>query len=156
MSVSSSRRDQTNLLYETFVTGRLDALGEHLHPRVEFVNPEDAVEPGTRIGPSAFIGAVRRLHDMFDYDGFELVDFVERVDGAVAVVRFLARGRGSDAPVDAQFAHLLSWEEDKVVRLEWFRSADDAIAALDAAQGTSRNSSASEKWNPGSRPPSIA
>jgi ketosteroid isomerase-like protein len=131
MSVSTSRRDQTQLLYEAFVSGGFERLEEHLHPRVEFVNPADAVEPGTRIGPGPFIGAVRRLHDMFDYDGFELVDFVERGGSAVAVVRFLARGRGSDAPVDATFAHLMKWDEGKLTRLEWFRSADEAIAALD-------------------------
>jgi ketosteroid isomerase-like protein len=130
MSVDISRRDQAELLYEAFVSGDLDGLGQHLHPRVEFVNPDDAVEPGTRIGPSAFIGAVRKLHDMFDYDGFELVGFTESGDGAVAVVRFLARGRGSNAPVDASFAHLLSWADEKLARLEWFRSADEALAAL--------------------------
>ena len=130
MSAPMSREDQAALLYEVFVSGDFDELEQHLHPRVEFVNPADAVEPGTRIGPGAFIGAVRRLHDMFDYDGFELAEFVERGNDAVAVVRFLARGRGSDAPVDARFAHLLSWDSDKLARLEWFRSADEAIEAL--------------------------
>ena len=130
MSVDTTRRDQVALLYEAFVTGDFDGLAEHLHPRAEFVNPADAVEPGTRIGQGPFIGAMSKLHDMFHYDGFELVDFVQRGDSAVVVVRFLARGRGSDAPVDARFAHLLSWADEKLARLEWFRSADDAIAAL--------------------------
>ena len=119
-------------VYQRFVSGRLDELRARLHPQVLFVNPDDAIEPGTRHGPTAFIHALERLHDLFEYEGAEIEGWAERGDRALATVRFTVRGRGSGAPLAEQLAHLLEFEGNRVARLEWFRDEAAGLAALDA------------------------
>ena len=130
METSTRRASAIQEFYDRFVTQDWDWLRERLHPDVEFINPLDAVEPGTRSGVDAFVRAVSKVHEIFDYDGAEVVELTGRGDRVVALVRFLVRGQGSDVPVDAQFAHLLSWDGDRLRRFEWFRDRDEAVAAL--------------------------
>lgn len=119
-------------LYERFALGRLDEIGHQLHPGVTFVNPGDAVEAGTLHGPAAFLGALKRLHDLFEYDGVEIERWAERGERALAIVRITARGKGSDVPVDERFAHLIEFDGDRLARLEWFRDESEGQAALEA------------------------
>ena len=130
MSETSGRKHRLAGLYEAFVTGDFEQVRKGLSSRVEYVNPADAVEPGTRIGPDAFVDALRRLHDMFDYDRYEIAELVERGDRTVSVVRFVVKGRSSDVPIDAEFTHLIAWDGPVLARLEWFRAPDEALAAL--------------------------
>ena len=130
MSGTSERRDRLDGLYSAFVTGNFDRVREGLSAQVEYVNPADAVEPGTRVGPDAFVAALRRLHEMFDYDGVEIVRLVEQGDCTVSVARFIAKGRSSDVHVDSVFTHLIVWDGSHLSRLEWFREPEEALAAL--------------------------
>ena len=125
------RRALIERIYGLFVLGRLGELRPLLHPEVEFVNPGDAVEPGTRRGPGEFIAALAGLHELFDYEGAELERWAERGDRSLAIVRFRARGKGSGAPLDERFAHLLEFDGDRVVRLEWFHKESAGQAAFD-------------------------
>ncbi len=113
-------RDLAERFYSDFVDGRFDTIAAHLDPEVEFVNPDDAIEAGTHRGPEPFLGALRRLHEFFDYDMAEIEEWSEQGAQAVAVVRFVGSGKGSGAPMDASFAHVLDFRGDRLVRLSWF------------------------------------
>jgi ketosteroid isomerase-like protein len=69
-------------------------------------------------------------HDLFVYDTAEIVGWSEHDARALAIVRFTGSGKGSGAPMDAQFAHLLDFRGDRIVRLRWFHDEDAGRAAL--------------------------
>lgn len=125
-----SRREHVEEIYAVFAAGRLDELTPRLDPAVEFINPEDAVETGTRRGSEALIAVLGQLHELFEYDSAEIVEWAERGDRALAIVRFRGRGRGSGAPMDQGFAHLLEFRGERVLRLRWFHAAEAGRAAL--------------------------
>jgi ketosteroid isomerase-like protein len=131
MSRPSSREEQVRQVYEAFLTCDFATLKAELHPDAEYVNPDDAVEPGTRVGAEEFLSAVQRLHEFFDYESLEILDLVERGDQAVAVVRFVTHGKESEVRLELDFGHLLTWRDGKISRLEWFRTGRDAIQALE-------------------------
>lgn len=126
------RRTLIEQLYERFAGGRLEEIRPQLHPDVVFVNPGDAIEPGIRRGPEEFIAALAGLHELFDYEGADLERWAARGDRALAVVRFRLRGKGSGAPLSEGFAHLLEFDGDRLVGLEWFRDEAAGRIAFDA------------------------
>jgi ketosteroid isomerase-like protein len=131
MSDTERRERDIRRLYDAFISGDFGAIEPDLHHEIEFINPDDAVETGTHVGRKAFVAILSRLHEHFDYDTVEINELVDRGDQTVAVVRFMAEGRGSGVPIDAEFAHLLGWEQDRLRKLEWFRARDDAVRALE-------------------------
>jgi ketosteroid isomerase-like protein len=133
MSRPTSREEQMRAVYQAFLERDFDAIVEHLHPDAEYVNPGDAVEPGTRSGAEEFIVALRRLHEFFDFEAIEVSEFVERGDQAAVVVRFVTHGKESAIRLELDFGHLLTWKDGKICRLEWFRTPKEAIRALDVA-----------------------
>src|SRR4051812_20676226 len=82
--------------------GQGDVLGPPevlLHPDIEYVNPAGAVEPGTRRGLAAFVGAVTRVAESWDYWRIEPEELLPLGDRVVAIVGYRARGRGSQLEV---------------------------------------------------------
>lgn len=110
--------------------GDVEAIVALAHPDVEFVNPETALEPGTRhgldglrIGMAAMLEAFEDLH--FDHE--RIVDQGECV---VATGTFRARGRASGMELaDAPFAVVVTQRDGKLVRYEWFNTPEEAFAA---------------------------
>jgi ketosteroid isomerase-like protein len=63
----------------------------------------------------------------------EAEDYVASGDRVVVLTRYTGRGRGSGAAVDTQGAHLWTFRDGKVVRLEIFSSRSKALAAAGLA-----------------------
>jgi hypothetical protein len=63
-----------------------------IDPEVEYVNPADAVEPGTRRGRKAFAG-IRDVYDDVRVEPEELID--AGGDEVVVIARITGKGRGS-------------------------------------------------------------
>ncbi len=106
---------------------------------VEFVNPESAIEPGTRHGYDGMIEGLQAIDEAFlDYvhEPERLLDAGD--DKVLAYVTFRARGRDSGALVDKSEQHVWTLHEGKIARFEWFH---DETAALRAA-GLQRDTSA--------------
>jgi uncharacterized protein len=116
-------------MYEV-LDGDLDALLRLVDPEVEFVNPEDAIDQGTRRGHEGMRAAFEGLSVAFEEYHHEPNDFIPVGDKIVVSVTFRARGRESGAELRHEEAHLLSVRDGLVVRFEWFR---DLPAALEAA-----------------------
>jgi ketosteroid isomerase-like protein len=95
-------------------------------PDVEYINPDYAVEPGTRRG-----------RDSFDEVGSSLADFkleIERVvdagpDEVVVCARYSAYGRGSGVPLGGEHGYVWTIRDGVAVRFRWFQSHDEALAA---------------------------
>ncbi len=100
-----------------------------LAPDVEFVNPADAIEPGTRRGIEDVMVAFDAV-SAFESATSELRQLFAAGDSVVAAVTFRARSRGSDVELAHEEAHTWTFRDGKVTRFEWGR---DLAAALEAA-----------------------
>jgi ketosteroid isomerase-like protein len=118
--------------YDAFAQRDLDTVRGFVTDDVEFRNPGYAIEDGVRTGVDAFLEVVVRLHDSFDYVDVK-PGMVER-HGDQLLVEFRARvrGRESGATVDDTQGHLWELRDGKVSGLSWFRTVEEARAALEA------------------------
>jgi ketosteroid isomerase-like protein len=105
------------------------ALTDHVDAEIEYVNPPEAVEPGTRRGFAEVAAALQSAAESFDSIRHEIRDLFDGGDVVVASVRFLARSRGSDAEVGQDEVHTWTFRDGKIVRFEWGRDLDAALAA---------------------------
>ena len=96
---------------------------------VEFVNPADAIEPGTRRGIDEVMVAFAAV-SAFESATSELRELFAAGDSVVAEVTFRARSRGSDIELTQQEAHTWTFREGKVTRFEWCRDLDAALEAV--------------------------
>ena len=96
---------------------------------VEYVNPPDAVEPGTRRGHAEVARAMRNSATSFDSTRNELRELFDHRETVVAAVRFHARGRGSESEIVQEEAHTWTLRDGRVARFEWGRDLRKAREA---------------------------
>lgn len=93
---------------------------------VEYINPDYAVEPGTRWGRESFAAVGDSLSDF----KLELERFVDAgPDEVVVCAHYTARGRGSGVPVGGEHGYVWTIRDGVAVRFRWFQSHDEALAA---------------------------
>ncbi len=110
--------------------GDLDAIVAMADPEVEFINPEHALEPGTRHGHDGLRVGLGAMLEVFEDLRFKPERVVENGDHVVAFGNFWARGRGSGMEVGpTTFAVLATLRDGKMVRYEWFNDGEDALRA---------------------------
>lgn len=91
---------------------------------VEYINPDYAVEPGTRYGRKSF-SVVRDT-----YEDFQLR--IERFIGAgddevVVLARYKASGPRSGVPVSGEHGYVWTIRNGQAVRFRWFQSHREAL-----------------------------
>jgi ketosteroid isomerase-like protein len=97
---------------------------------VEFVNPPEAIEPGTRRGKAEISRAFVRSQEGFEESRHELRQL--HGDGnpvVVADVAYIARSRGSAVELVQHEAHTWTFRDGKIVRFEWGRDLQTALEA---------------------------
>jgi ketosteroid isomerase-like protein len=109
-------------------TGLWAASGD-LDPGIQWVNPDNAIEPGTRIGVDAFEAAWSNVRDSFETVEFEPPDFLHCGDDVVVITIMRARGHGSGADVEHPQGHVWTIKEGKAVRMRWFHHHHLALEA---------------------------
>ena len=102
---------------------------ELMDPEVEYVNPPEAVEPGTRRGVSAFVDAIEKLLQSWEFWRAEIEEIRPIADQVAVVVSYRARGRGSGIDVEGQESALWTLSDGKVIRYQWFKGTEEALAA---------------------------
>jgi ketosteroid isomerase-like protein len=98
-------------------------------PDIEFVNPPEAVEPGTRRGIAEVAQALQSISQSFDSYRHELHELFDAGDAVVAWVSFCTRSGGSETEVIQQEAQTWTFRGGKIVRYEWGRDLDAALEA---------------------------
>jgi len=101
-----------------------------LDPKIEYVNPPDAMEPGTRHGLAAFARAVAKTLEGWETWRMELEDMRSQGNDVAVVVRYRARGRASGLEVEGRESALWTVRDGRVVRYAWFHRDDDASQAM--------------------------
>jgi ketosteroid isomerase-like protein len=106
------------------------ALEPRLHPEIEWVNPDDAIEPGTRRGLD---GMRLVLENLYDGAGAASTAEVEEIEGrgdrVLIVARPHVRGETSGAELAGPPVGLIFTIPDgRVLRIEWHYDVDEARA----------------------------
>jgi ketosteroid isomerase-like protein len=122
--------DAVRRLYRAFNERDTEAARELMGPDIEWVNPDDAIEPGTRHGYGEYQEALRSLRETFD----RMVIEVERIeasgDRVAAGLTIRARGRGSGLEATMRQGGLWTFREGRAVRYEWFGDPDRPFELL--------------------------
>jgi len=116
-------------IYSRWAPGSSPADSDLLHPDIEWVNPSNALEPGTRTGIEAFTAITDELHDTIGDFRMEVERCVDVGDRVVVIATM--RGYGSTSGVEIQRRHGSVWtiRDGKAVRFQWFHDPDEARAA---------------------------
>jgi ketosteroid isomerase-like protein len=103
---------------------------ELFHAEVEYVNPEGAVEPGTRHGLDGFHQAMEKVAEGWASWEMESDAYEAAGDRVAVTVRYRARGRSSGLEIEGRESALWTLSAGKVVRYEWFQEEAGALEAL--------------------------
>ena len=116
--------------YDAWGRNEFPGPAELMDPQIEYVNPPEAVEPGTRRGLAAFAKAVEKVYEGWETWEMQPEEFRAVGDDQVAVIlRYRARGRGSGVEVEGRESALWTLREGKVTRYAWFHGPGDALEA---------------------------
>ena len=117
-------------VYASWAPGSSPAESNLLHPDIEWVNPSDALEPGTRTGIEAFASITEALDDTIRDFRMDVERFIDAGDRVVVIATM--RGHGSASGVEIERRHGSVWtiRDGKVVRFHWFYEPDEALKAV--------------------------
>jgi ketosteroid isomerase-like protein len=92
---------------------------------MEYVNPPDAVESGTRVGRE-HIASVRDVYPDFHA---EPERFIDAGDEVVVIASVRARTARSDVELRWRQGFVWTIRDGKAVRFQWFNDPKEALAA---------------------------
>jgi ketosteroid isomerase-like protein len=104
-----------------------------LTEEAEWVNPHDAVEPGTRRGADSFLDAVASVFEGWEESVFDIERVIELGDEVVALGRLRTRGRTTGIESIVAHGEIWSFEGGKVARMRWFNTHAETLAAAGAS-----------------------
>jgi ketosteroid isomerase-like protein len=116
-------------LYDAWARGELPGPAGLLDPDVEYVNPDGAIEPGTRRGLAAFGTAIENLLEGWSTWEMEPEQYTPVADQVAVIVRYRAIARASGVEVEGRESALVTVRAGRIVRYQWFHGPDDALKA---------------------------
>ena len=121
--MAQSVRDIVHNLYSAFAAGDAAAALALLHPRVVWVEAENApyADRNPYIGPEAVAeGVFARL--VGEWEGFTVTPdrIIESGDTVLALGRYRAVHRTTGLPLDAQFAHVWTVRDGSIVAFQQY------------------------------------
>jgi uncharacterized protein len=127
--------------FEAFARGDLDAAFADYHPDVEWCTASD--EPDQEVYRG--IDGLRRFADVIAepwedrFDGTVSADeFIDRGDWVIVPWHGLLHGRGSGLGIEVKETYAVRLRDGKVVRVDEYRTKEEALEAVDREAGTSR------------------
>jgi uncharacterized protein len=117
-------------IYASWGPGSSPADSNLLHPDIEWVNPSDALEPGTRTGIEAFTSITDELDDTIRDFRMEVERYIDAGDRVVVIATM--RGYGGTSGIEIQRRHGSVWtiRECRAVRFQWFYEPNEALEAV--------------------------
>jgi ketosteroid isomerase-like protein len=101
---------------------------EHLTDDVEWVNPQDAVEGGSRHGPAGFNEAIGAIFEGWDESRFEVERVVGKGDDVIALGQLRTRS-GTDLELTRPHGQIWTFRDGRVARMRWFQSHAETLEA---------------------------
>jgi ketosteroid isomerase-like protein len=126
--MSEQNVDRLNLIFgQLFGARRVDP--ELLAEDVEWVNPPDAVEPGTRQGADSFNKAIANVFAAWDDVRFDTERVIDNGDEVVALGQLHGRVHGPGMEVDSPHGQIWTFRDGRVTRMEWFNTHRETLEA---------------------------
>jgi ketosteroid isomerase-like protein len=118
-------------IYEVFATRGPEAAGEYLDVNIEWLPPIDAPTAGTYRGIEQVKAQLADWTGQFSGYAWEPQDFISAPEGRVVVIG-QQHGRGVVSGVDVEegAVHVWTVREGKAIRLEMYRSREEALEAM--------------------------
>ena len=117
-------------LYDAWQRDGFGVVRELMDPEIEWVNPDYAVEPGTRRGYAGFEAAARALTSIYPDYQVSAVKFSVGGDRVAVTARVATRSAGVSVPIDAERGYVFDVREGKVTRFAWFNDPREALKAV--------------------------
>jgi ketosteroid isomerase-like protein len=95
----------------------------------EWVNPPEAVEPGTRQGADSFNRAVANVFAAWDDVVFETDRLIDNGNDVVALGRLRGHIHGPGMEVESPHGQIWSFRDGLVTRMEWCNTHREALQA---------------------------
>jgi ketosteroid isomerase-like protein len=105
----------------------MDALRALYDPDAVYAVPSDWVDAGPYLGREAVMDQFRVLREIFSDSSFDPIDLLDAGDHVVVQVDFHGDTRG--LPLTTEMAWVYTVRRGLIVRLEIFRSKDEALEA---------------------------
>ena len=106
-----------------------EAALDFLSDDFEFVNPEYAVESGTRRGHAGWSQAMDSLDAAFHHYMHEIGEVRDLGDRLLFFTEFVAMTSADSVAFRQSEQHLWSLRDSKVIRLQWFHDRAEALKA---------------------------
>lgn len=111
---------------------------ELLAEDAEWVNPHDAVEPGTRTGRDGFNGAINSVFATWDDVRFDVERVIDNGDDVVALGLLRGRVHAAGMEVDSPHGQIWTFRDGRVRRMRWFNSYRETLDAAGLPQTGAR------------------
>lgn len=96
---------------------------------VEWVNPHDAVERGSRQGIDSFNEAISSVYDAWEEVRFETERVIDSGDEVVALGQVRGSGRGAGIEVERPHGEIWTFRDGRAIRMRWFHSHSETLEA---------------------------
>jgi len=119
-------------LDQLFNSRRIDP--ELLAEDAEWVNPHDAVEPGTRRGADEFNRAIASVFSTWDDVHFDTERVVDNGDQVIALGSLHGHLHASGMVVSAEHGQIWTFRDGRVLRMQWFNTHRETVEAAGSAE----------------------
>jgi ketosteroid isomerase-like protein len=119
-------------LNQLFNSRRLDS--ELLADDAEWVNPHDAVEPGTRRGADEFNRAIASVFATWDDVHFDTDQVIDNGDQVIALGSLHGHLNASGMVVSAEHGQIWTFRGGRVQRMQWFNTHRETLEAAGSAE----------------------
>ena len=107
-----------------FRRGDVEAMLDLNHPEAEWVNPDYAIEAGTRRGRDEIRQAIERVSEFFE--DVEVESMERAPDGRILVIsRVRSRGMAGGRGIKARTSTIYTVRDGLLLRYEWFLTAEE-------------------------------
>jgi ketosteroid isomerase-like protein len=119
-------------LDQLFNSRRIDP--ELLAEDAEWVNPHDAVEPGTRRGADEFNKAIASVFSTWDDVHFDTDRVIDNRDQVIALGSLHGHLHASGMVVSAEHGQIWTFRDGRVLRMQWFNTHRETMEAAGSAE----------------------
>jgi ketosteroid isomerase-like protein len=120
-------------LYEAWQEHGFGVVPALMDPEIEWVNPPDAVEPGTRHGHAGFAEAAGSFSSVYSESRVTDATFYDAGERIAVTASMASRGAGSEFPIDSQRGYVFDVRDGRVTRFAWFTDPAEALEAVGLA-----------------------
>lgn len=122
--------DRLRDAYEAFDTGGVEAILDRVAPDLQLRGRASAPDRETLVGGEGIVELVRLNLEVFDSLELEPVEFLDRGEVIVVVLRQRVRGRGSGVPLECETAHVWDFQDGHAAQMRIFADRERALEAL--------------------------